>query len=161
MERLAVAALTVTLVLLLPAASLTAPSKTGISLVTYPTSQIVAEGGTARFTIVVRNSGDVELTRVAVGDRRSPNCNRRLARLPAGASFSYTCRHAGMTKGLESVAIASGSAPEGRQVSASDRVLVKVTPHSASRRTSSATAAKPRKRPRRPVIRHLIPRATG
>lgn len=162
MERLAVAALTCTLVLLLPAASLTSTSKSGISLVTYPTAQTVAAGGTARLTIVVRNSGDVELTRVAVGDRRSPNCNRRVAQLPAGASFSYTCRHAGVTKGLESVATSSGSAPDGHQVTASDRARVKVTRHTASRTTSSATATKkPSKRPPRPVIRHTLPKATG
>jgi uncharacterized protein (DUF58 family) len=164
--RLAVVALTVTLVLLLPAASLTATSTSGISLVTYPTSQTVADGGTATFTIVVRNSGDVELTRVAVGDGRSQNCNRRFAQLPAGASFSYTCRHSSVTKAFDSVATLSGSAPEGRQMTASDHATVMVTHSAAQRTTSSAKATKrprkrPRKRPPRPVIRPYRIALTG
>jgi hypothetical protein len=76
--------------------------------------------------------------------------------MAAGASFSYTCSRPNVTKDFHSVATSTGRALAGRKVTASDRAPIKVTALSPPRKKSAAT-----RRPRRPVITHLAPKATG
>ena len=49
-----------------------------ITITKNPKAQTVAKGGTAVFTITVKNNGDVDLTNVTVTDPRSPRCNRTI-----------------------------------------------------------------------------------
>ncbi|MGB2984152.1 MAG: hypothetical protein WBC63_09910, partial [Candidatus Bipolaricaulia bacterium] len=58
-------------------ASITVPAiNPAISISKTPATQQVVTGGTATFTIVVTNTGDVPLTDVAVTDANAPDCDR-------------------------------------------------------------------------------------
>jgi len=54
--------------------------------------------GTARFTVTVKNPGADPLAGVTVVDPQSPSCNRKLATLAPGASFTYACRVANVAR---------------------------------------------------------------
>ena len=89
-------------------------------------------GGTATFTITVKNTGDVTLTDVTVTDLRSPACNRTLGTLTVGQSKSYTCTQKNVTKAFQNVATATGKPPTSATVKASDHANVKVALHPAA-----------------------------
>jgi uncharacterized repeat protein (TIGR01451 family) len=119
----------------------TAPPVThpSITIEKSPSSQTVAFGGTATFRITVTNNGDVALTNVSVSDPSSPNCNRDLSTLAAGASMSYTCTRSNVREGFVNTAEAVGTAPSSAMVRASATAPVKVSapflppPHPAIR----------------------------
>jgi uncharacterized repeat protein (TIGR01451 family) len=81
-----------------------------ISIVKNPKSQTVNSGGTATFTITVTNTGDVALTDVTVTDALSPNCNRTIGTIAAGASVTYTCTRPNVTASFNNVAVVTGKA---------------------------------------------------
>jgi len=109
-----------------------------IAIVKAPDLQTVEQGATATFNITVTNIGDVTLTNVRVTDAQAPGCARTSADIPAlasmapGASVTYTCTRANVQEAFTNVAVATGTPPEGPDVTASDdaRVLVRV-PHPA------------------------------
>src|SRR5207244_6790365 len=63
---------------------------TRFTVVAVPSSQSLALGGTARFTITVRNTSGSRLTHVSVSDARSSRRNRKLGTLGTGTSHPFT-----------------------------------------------------------------------
>ena len=108
-------------------------SNPAISITKNPKSQTIASGGTANFTIVVTNTGNVTLTNVTVTDPLSPNCNASsstvaaLGSMGAGASVTYNCSLANVTASFTNVATVVGTAPSGATVTATDTAPVTVT----------------------------------
>ena len=74
--------------------------------------QTVLIGGDAFFEIVVTNTGDVDLTNVAVTDPRSPDCDQLIGPLSAGASFAYSCVSSGVMSSFRNIATVSGNSPD-------------------------------------------------
>jgi len=118
------------------------PGTPAIAITKNPKEQTVQSGGTATWTIVVTNTGQVTLTNVRVTDPLAPDCNRTSAQIPAlasmapGASLSYTCSLANVTASFTNVATDTGTPPTGPDVSATDTAHVTVpapppvlTPH--------------------------------
>ena len=62
-----------------------------------PASQQVPSGGTATFTVTVRNTGMTPLDTLAVEAPGAPDCARTLPALAAGGVWTYTCSLAGVT----------------------------------------------------------------
>ena len=102
------------------------PSTPAITIVKDPSSQSIASGGTAKFTITVTNTGNVELTDVTVTDPLSPDCNHGIGALAAGQSTSYSCTRTNVTEAFENVATVTGTPPTGAPVQATDNANVKV-----------------------------------
>ncbi|RZQ65164.1 DUF7507 domain-containing protein [Amycolatopsis suaedae] len=86
----------------------------------------VLEGDTVRFTILVTNTGDVPLTGVTVADDRTPECTRQIGTLEPQAEQSYTCTTTAGPSGFTNTATASGDAPGGPPVTASDKATFTV-----------------------------------
>ena len=63
-----------------------------------PDTQQALAGDTVTFDITVTNTGDVDLTDVAVTDAVAPDCDATIGSLAAGASTSYSCT---MTAGAD------------------------------------------------------------
>ena len=113
----------------------TPPTPTPPTVVTHPGhfdlkdpgTQSIAQGGTAVFSITVRNTGDVALINVNVSDPLSANCTRAIGMLAPGASLTYTCTLANVRVNFENVATVTATPPTGADVSASDSALVSVT----------------------------------
>jgi uncharacterized repeat protein (TIGR01451 family) len=109
------------------------PQNPAISITKNPKGQTVEVGQTATFTIVVTNTGDTTLTNVTVADPLSPNCNQSsatiaaLASMAPGASVTYNCSLANVGASFTNVATATGTAPSGANVTASDTAPVNVT----------------------------------
>jgi len=105
-----------------------------IAISMSPPSQTVAAGGTARWTIVVTNTGNGALTNVRVTDLPAPACSRTSADVPAlasilpGASVTLTCSRPGVTAGFTNVATVAGKTATGEQATASAAAVVKVQP---------------------------------
>ena len=72
------------------------------------------------FDIVVTNTGEVDLTNVAVSDPLVPNCARAIGDLPAGESFSYTCTASNVTESFTNIASVSGVSEEDGQTTVTD-----------------------------------------
>ncbi len=70
---------------------------------------VVLRGGTATYTIEVRNTGGVDLSPVTVTDAVAPDCSRTLATLVAGTSTSYTCSVTGVDHGFTNEVDATGT----------------------------------------------------
>ncbi len=90
--------------------------------------QAVPNGGTATWTIVVTNTGDVELTNVVVTDPLAPNCVNDIGTLAIGASVSYTCTLDGVTEDFTNTAFVTGTPPDGGDVTDDDPSSVTVPP---------------------------------
>lgn len=91
-----------------------------------PDSQIVVPGATATFTIVVANTGNVDLINVAVSDPLAPGCDATIGNLAVGASTSYQCTVANVTAPFTNVATVTGEGPGGEKVTDSDDAAVAV-----------------------------------
>jgi uncharacterized repeat protein (TIGR01451 family) len=120
------------------------PTHPSISIVKGPNSQTISEGGTATFTITVKNTGDVTLSSVKVADPLSPGCDHAFATLAVGESKSYTCTEKNVAKGFENVATATGKPPTGAVVKASDHADVKVVPFLPPKHPSIAIVKSPK-----------------
>ncbi len=103
-------------------------SAPAISITKNPKSQTIASGGTANFTITVKNTGNVTLTNVTVTDAQAPGCNAALGTMAPGASTTYNCSLANVTSGFTNSAGATGTPPSGPNVTATDTAPVTVTP---------------------------------
>jgi len=91
-----------------------------------PDLQQITGGGTANFTIVVTNTGDVALTNVTVTDPLAPNCERLFASLAPGASQTYDCSLPNVTGDLTNIADVVAATLLGGSVSDSDTASVDV-----------------------------------
>ncbi|QRP46214.1 DUF11 domain-containing protein [Amycolatopsis sp. FDAARGOS 1241] len=80
--------------------------------------QQVREGDPVTFTITVRNSGDVPLTRVSVADDRTNSCARPATTLVAGATENYTCSTKAGRDGYTNSVRVTGTDPLGGTVTA-------------------------------------------
>jgi uncharacterized repeat protein (TIGR01451 family) len=101
-----------------------------ISIAKGPDSQSIDAGGTATFTIVVTNTGDVALANVTVTDAQAPNCAKAIGDLAPAATSSYTCALAGVNASFTNSATATGHPTVGPDVTATDTagVTVNATP---------------------------------
>ncbi len=63
-----------------------------ITIVKDPPLQVIAPGETARFTMTITNSGDLDLTDVIVSDPQAPDCNRDIGDLSVDDVVAYTCQ---------------------------------------------------------------------
>jgi uncharacterized repeat protein (TIGR01451 family) len=101
-----------------------------ISITKNPKEQTVVAPGTATWTIVVKNTGDVTLTNVHVNDPQARGCNRtkaqiaKLASMAPGATVTYTCSRKRVTQEFTNVATAIGTPPTGPNVTDSDSAHV-------------------------------------
>src|SRR5262249_8707635 len=110
-----------------------------ISITKNPKSQTIPSGGTASFTIVVTNTGNVTLTNVTVTDPLTPDCDRSLGTLTASAGTPRTGTRANATATLTHVATVVGTTPYGGTVTANDSAPVTVTPVTPSTPAISIT----------------------
>ena len=97
-----------------------------IGIVKDPKSQTIGQGGTAKFTITVTNTGDVTLSNVQVTDPLSPGCDKSLGTLAVGQSKSYSCSKDNVTADFENVATATGKPPTTATVKATDHAQINV-----------------------------------
>jgi hypothetical protein len=81
--------------------------------------------GYAWFTITVKNTSHVALANVIVRNPQGPGCDRRIARLAAGAVRSYRCFTVAVRDQLAN-AVASGKAKSGKSISAKARAAIVV-----------------------------------
>ena len=72
------------------------PCNPAISIVGTPAAQFVHSGGTAKWKITVKNTGDTDLTGIAVS---GAVCKKSIASLKTGASSTYSCSKAGYKRG--------------------------------------------------------------
>ncbi len=86
----------------------------------------VLKGSDVTFEIEVKNTGDVDLTEVAVTDALAPTCAKSIGSLAAGASQTYSCTVAGVTADFTNVAVVTGQPPVGTAVTDSDPSSVDV-----------------------------------
>ena len=100
-----------------------------IGITKLPATQSVASGGTATWTIVVTNTGNVPLTGVNVTDALAPLCDATFTgTLAVGASETgYSCSLADVTTGFTNIAVATGTPPVGANVTNSASAVVTVT----------------------------------
>jgi uncharacterized repeat protein (TIGR01451 family) len=103
-----------------------------LSITKSPDLQKIVAGDNADFTITVRNSGNVGLSNITIADPLTPDCERDLDELKAGASFTHICTATGIEQDFENVATATGYFA-GTAFKASDQALVDVlAPDSAT-----------------------------
>jgi hypothetical protein len=72
--------------------------------------------GTAKFRITLRNAGAAKLVGVTVTDPLSPDCNRKIGRLAAGAEIEYFCSAANVGRDYTNTVTASGRWAEDARV---------------------------------------------
>ncbi len=97
-------------------------------------SQTVLKGGTATFTITVKNTGDTAITNVTIADQYVPDCNRTAAQtaqlygdaFTPGESFSYTCTQENVQASYRNVVVVTGETPDGETPDDSDDSIVTV-----------------------------------
>ena len=105
-------------------------SKPELIIIKLPTNQTVRPGGTARFTMVVRNEGNTVLANVKVIDNAAPDCGLDPAvplNLAPGERREYTCRLDGVVAPVTTVATVQGVNPGNQSLNqASDVAWVEV-----------------------------------
>ncbi|MHC5144858.1 MAG: DUF7507 domain-containing protein [Planctomycetota bacterium] len=96
----------------------------GIEILKKPDLQVLESGGgDATFTIIVTNTGNVDLTDVTVTDPLAPDCNNLIGDLAAGESFVYDCTVTNVTEDFTNTATVTGTV-NGSEVSDSDTAEV-------------------------------------
>lgn len=99
-----------------------------IAIEKSPDRQTIAPGATARFTIVVTNTGELDLVDVFVSDPAAPDCDKVIGDLPVEARFEYVCELAQIDHDFTNVATVDGVDEFGNHVSDDDDAFVDVTP---------------------------------
>ena len=97
-------------------------------------TQTVLKGGTATFTITVKNTGDTDITNVTITDQYVPSCNRTAAQtaqlygeaFTPGETFSYTCTQENVQASYRNVVVVKGETPDGGNPDDSDDSTVTV-----------------------------------
>ncbi|MFT0761779.1 hypothetical protein VRY54_01755 [Actinomyces sp. F1_1611] len=84
-----------------------------VSITKAADRNLYLDGETVNFTIVVENTGDVDLSDVQVEDSKVPGCSAVLGTLSAGAQQALTCSATAPIAGDENTATVSGSDPIG------------------------------------------------
>ena len=98
-----------------------------LTIAKEPSSQILAAGERATFTVTVRNDGNVDLADVLVADPQLVACNRTIATLAPGQSERYTCASEALYAGYKNMIFASVDDPSGA-VSATASATVHLVP---------------------------------
>ncbi|WP_116199414.1 DUF7507 domain-containing protein [Amycolatopsis circi] len=78
----------------------------------------VREGDQVTFTVTVRNSGDVPLTKVSIVDQNTPDCARDFPALAAGEEQHYTCTAKAGPDGYSNTTKVTAADPLGGTVTA-------------------------------------------
>ncbi|NJL92688.1 MAG: choice-of-anchor D domain-containing protein [Anaerolineae bacterium] len=90
-----------------------------------PDGQAINRGDTANFTILVQNTGDLNLTNVTVSDPVAPDCDRALGTLQPDQTAQYDCQLPNVLFPLNNIAEVTGEYGTGT-VSATDTAVVSV-----------------------------------
>ena len=99
----------------------------GLSVVKSVDTGIARSGDTVTWTIVVTNTGNVDLTNVAVSDAVEPTCNTTIGTLAANTTATpITCTTVVGANDLTNVAVATGVDPLQNTLTASDDAVVDV-----------------------------------
>ena len=103
-----------------PSESSTVTQNPRIAITKLPATQTIASGGTATWSIVVTNTGDVPLTSVNVTDPNAANCVKTFAGAlnPGDSEAAYTCALTNVTASMTNTATAHGTPPVGGEVTA-------------------------------------------
>ena len=107
-----------------------------IAIVKTADPTVVTRGDTATFTIAVTNTGEVDLSAVAVSDQSAPGCARVIGDLAAGATSTYTCTLENLQETLTNVATVTGQ-NSGVVTTASDDATVSVAELTIRKDTST------------------------
>ncbi len=97
-----------------------------LTLSVTPREQTVASGGTAVFTMTVRNTGNITLESVQLRDSLAPACNRNWSSLAPDTGRTISCSLTNVTADFNNVATVSGADASGNRASAQDTVRVEV-----------------------------------
>src|SRR5438045_496263 len=97
-----------------------------IAIEKAPDDKVVRDGDTVTFTILVNNTGDVDVSKVTVGAPLTGSCAKLIGSLLEGASTSYQCTTSALTAAFTNLASVTGTPPAGPDVTASDTVAVTV-----------------------------------
>jgi len=89
-------------------------------------NDVIYSGENVIFEITVTNIGNVPLTNVFVSDALVPNCAQTVGNLPVGESVTYQCSQPAVTASFVNVAVATGTAPDGSDVTDDDDAPVTV-----------------------------------
>ncbi len=89
-------------------------------------NDVVYSGENVIFEITVTNIGNVPLTDVVVGDALAPNCAQTIGDLAVGESVTYQCVQPAVMASFVNVAVATGTAPDGSDVTDDDDAPVTV-----------------------------------
>jgi CSLREA domain-containing protein/uncharacterized repeat protein (TIGR01451 family) len=115
-----------------------------LEIVKSPSDQQVVAGGTATFTITVKNPSGIAKTAVAVVDPLTPSCDRSIGDLAAGAtSTPYTCSTGPLFASFTNVATATATAPEGMVTASAGAYVNVVDPPIGITKTPSAQLVDP------------------
>ena len=99
-----------------------------IAIEKLPDLQQVNYGGDATFTIVVRNTGELDLFDVTVTDPLAPACDRFIGDLPVAGEVTYTCVAPAVLVDFTNVATVVGTDAFDRAVTDDDDAVVDVLP---------------------------------
>jgi uncharacterized repeat protein (TIGR01451 family) len=91
-----------------------------------PTTQTIAKGGTAVFSIVVRNAGNVALKSVQLRDSLAPGCNRNWSTLNPNTGRTLSCTVSNVQADFLNKATVTGSDNSGNETTAEDTARVEV-----------------------------------
>lgn len=99
-----------------------------IEITVEPEFQTVIKGTTAVFTIVIKNTGDVDLNNVIVTSAAVPDCNRSFPKLEAGKSLpAFACIASNVTQRIDNELIVTATdAQVGTQVTDDVESVVRV-----------------------------------
>lgn len=98
-----------------------------------PETQSVGYGGTASWTVTVKNTGTCPLNSVYVTDVNTAvavdaGCSKKIGNLDVGKDSTYTCSQANVVADFTKVVAAYARDPKGNQGSTGDSASVKVIP---------------------------------
>lgn len=92
-----------------------------------PQEQDVSAGDTAMFTVVISNTGNVELTNINISNSFVSDCDRTLDPIAAGRTISYSCEYPNVTATFVNQATVTSRDPLNDMVSASDSAVVNLS----------------------------------
>ncbi len=95
-----------------------------ISISKTPDQQTITSGDDATFTILVENTGAVDLVNVSVSDPLAPDCDRIIGSLAVGMSVSYQCTIPNVTESFTNIGYVNAEAGECNPVSDNDTAKV-------------------------------------